>query len=142
MAKQPRFQLEKQSATRAVVYCAGGARWATLDRVRVLVFPAEYEDVVPTVDDPDASDACAICGRPSQDDHTSACEQKRERWQWVVRRIDWFDLTPQRDPTFQTSINTDELRSLLDILDALNHDEAPATVSPTVLAACREAYCT
>jgi hypothetical protein len=43
---------------------------------------------------------------------------------WIVRRFDWFDPTPLRDPSFKQAVESSELRELLSILDELNEKEA------------------
>jgi hypothetical protein len=142
------FHTEQESPTRIAVYSGDSTRqrWATLERVLTFVFPAEYierEDPLPEgyeADDPDDWEECATCHQSRWAAHTSTCEKDRERWQWIVRRFDWFDPTPRRDPTYQQAVSPDELRELVAILDKLNDNEKSATVSPTVLHECRHAY--
>jgi hypothetical protein len=41
---------------------------------------------------------------------------------WIVRRFDWFDPMPERDPAAKQAVTGRELRELLTILDKLNAD--------------------
>ena len=47
-------------------------------------------------------------------------EEGRDHYQWIVRRFDWFDPSPHRDPSFNQAVSPNELRELLEILDHLN----------------------
>lgn len=42
---------------------------------------------------------------------------------WVVRRIDWFDSQPGRDPTFRQALTLVDLRELADLIEHLNATE-------------------
>lgn len=49
-------------------------------------------------------------------------EEGRDRYQWIVRRFDWFDPSPHRDPSFKQAVTPNELRELLTIIDKLEAD--------------------